>query len=73
MWLKSFKQNRHRSSKAFALEFFFGSGDRLGTDLVFLGTGEMCGEIRDIMESEKSIFKKEIRNEDQMKISIDFR
>ena len=55
------------------MEFFFGSGDRLGTDLVFLGTGEMCGEIRDIMESEKSIFKKEIRNEDQMKISIDFR
>ena len=30
-----------RSSKAFALEFFFGSSDRLGTDLVFLGTGEI--------------------------------
>ena len=30
-----------RSSKAFALEFFFGLSDRLGTDLVFLGTGEI--------------------------------
>ena len=41
MWLKSFKQNSNRSSKALALEFFFGLSDRLGTDLVFLGTGEI--------------------------------
>ena len=47
------------------MEFFFGSSDRLGTDLVFLGTGEIWGQIRDIMKSEKSISKKEIRNEDQ--------
>ena len=72
MWLKSFKQNKDKSSKAFALEFFFGSSDRLGTDLVFLGTEEIWGQIRDIMKLEKSISKKEIRNEDQMKISIDF-
>ena len=67
MWLKSFKQNRNRSSKAFALEFFFGSNDRLGTDLVFLGTGEIWGQIRDIIESEKINLQKEIRNEDQKK------
>ena len=45
--------------------FLFGLNDRLGTDLVFLGTGEIWGQIRDIMKSEKSISKKEIRNEDQ--------
>ena len=67
MWLRLFKQNRNRSSKAFALEFFFGSSDRLGTDLVFLGTEEIWGQIRDIMKSEKSISKKGIRNEDRMK------
>ena len=39
--VKSFKQIKIRSSKAFALEFFFDSSDRLGTDLVFLGTGEI--------------------------------
>jgi len=35
------------------LEFFFGSSDRLGTDLVFLGTVEIWGQIRDIIELEK--------------------
>ena len=35
------------------MEFFFGSNDRLGTDLVFLGTVEIWGQIRDIIESEE--------------------
>ena len=39
--VKIIQGKKIRSSKAFALEFFFGSSDRLGTDLVFLGTVEI--------------------------------
>ena len=71
MWLNHSSKIKIRSSKAFALEFFFGSSDRLGTDLVFLGTEEIWGQIRDIMKSEKSI-SKEIRNEDQRRDRLIF-
>ncbi|KEQ43049.1 hypothetical protein SK137_0033 [Streptococcus mitis] len=41
MWLKSFKQNKDKKFQGICFGIFFGSSDRLGTDLVFLGTVEI--------------------------------